>query len=102
MLPDEEITELGERETVTMPDGSQLCLRKLDQDYDPYDRIRALSYVQEAQRDGEVVTGLLYVDPDAADCHEVLDTVETPLNALGETELCPGNDALQKINESLR
>jgi 2-oxoglutarate ferredoxin oxidoreductase subunit beta len=28
--------------------------------------------------------------------------VETPLNALGEAELCPGSAALDKINASLR
>jgi len=28
--------------------------------------------------------------------------VEKPLNALGEAELVPGNEALQKLNASLR
>ena len=48
------------------------------------------------------MTGLLYVEPDAADLHGHLNTVETPLNALGEKELCPGSAALEKINASLR
>ena len=67
-----------------------------------HDRIGALNYVQRRQEEGEVVTGLLYVDPDASDCHEILDTVHRPLNELQETDLCPGNDALQAINESFR
>ena len=92
----------GELESVRMPDGSQLRLRKLDGDYDPHDRAHALAHVIEAQQDGEVVTGLLYVDPDASDCHEILDTVETPLNALGEAELCPGSAALEGVNASFR
>jgi 2-oxoglutarate ferredoxin oxidoreductase subunit beta len=40
-------------------------LRKLHADYDPTDRIRAMSYVQEHAARGEVVTGLLYVDGEA-------------------------------------
>jgi 2-oxoglutarate/2-oxoacid ferredoxin oxidoreductase subunit beta len=48
------------------------------------------------------VTGLLYVDPDSEDLHTHLDTVERPLNQLGERELCPGSGALDKINASLR
>jgi len=85
-----------------MPDGSTLRLRKLDNAFDPHDRVSALNYVQTRQAEGEVVTGLLYVDPDAADCHEISNTVERPLNELNEPELCPGNDALAAINESFR
>jgi len=31
-----------------------------------------------------------------------LNTVERPLNELGEKELCPGGSALEKLNASLR
>ena len=51
---------------------------------------------------GQVVTGLLYVDPDSEDLHTHLDTVETPLNTLEAKDLCPGTAALEKINASLR
>jgi hypothetical protein len=76
--------------TVGGDDGSILRLRKLAADYDPCDRISALAYLQQRHAAGEIVTGLLFVDPDAGDMHEFLDTVEAPLNALGEAELCPG------------
>ena len=92
----------GEIEDVTMPDGSTLRLRKIDQDYDPHDRVAALSHVQGAAENREVVTGLLYVDPDAADCHDVLGTTPTPLNGLDESVLCPGTAALERVNASLR
>jgi 2-oxoglutarate/2-oxoacid ferredoxin oxidoreductase subunit beta len=36
------------------------------------------------------------------DLHDELDTVAVPLNRLGERELCPGGDALERFNESLR
>ena len=92
----------GTAEDVRMPDGSVLRLFKLDSDYDIHDRVGALEAVQRFQERGEVVTGLLYVDPDAADCHEILDTVQVPLNELTETDLCPGSDALEQINQSFR
>ena len=51
---------------------------------------------------GEVVTGLLYLDPEAGDLHRHLNTVPTALNALSEAELCPGIGALEDINAALR
>jgi 2-oxoglutarate ferredoxin oxidoreductase subunit beta len=92
----------GTLETATQHDGSILRLRKLAADYDPHDRIAAMNYLQERQAAGEIVTGLLYVDPEAHDLHDHLDTVETPLNALGDAELCPGSEALERLNASLR
>jgi 2-oxoglutarate ferredoxin oxidoreductase subunit beta len=88
--------------TVAQHDGSLLRLRKLATDYDATDRIKAMTFLQERAAKGEVVTGLLYVQPDSSDLHENLNTVETPLNQLGERELCPGNVALERINASLR
>ena len=55
----------GEVELVTQHDGSVLKLRKLAADYDPTDRISAMSHLQAHHARGEIVTGLLYVDPDA-------------------------------------
>ena len=87
---------------VAQHDGSLVRLHKLAPDYDPTDRIKAMTYLQERAAAGEVVTGLLYVQPDSADLHQHLNTVETPLNQLGERELCPGNVALERINAALR
>ena len=92
----------GEVVTVTQHDGSILRLRKLAADYDPTDRIKAMNYLQQRAAAGEVVTGLLYVDPKAEDLHRHLHTVETPLNQLGTRDLCPGSVALERLNASLR
>jgi 2-oxoglutarate ferredoxin oxidoreductase subunit beta len=92
----------GEVVTVEQHDGSVLRLRKLAPDYDPTDRIKAMNYLQERAAAGEIVTGLLYLDPHATDLHEHLNTVETPLNRLTERELCPGAVTLERINASLR
>ena len=92
----------GDTVEVTQHDGSTLRLHKLHADYDPHDRVGAMNYLHARQARGEVVTGLLYVDPEARDLHAHLETVDAPLNALGEAELCPGAAVLEKINEGLR
>jgi 2-oxoglutarate ferredoxin oxidoreductase subunit beta len=92
----------GTVEEVTQHDGSVLRLRKLAADYDVHDRVVAMNYLQEHHAAGEVVTGLLYVDPEACDLHEQMRTVEVPLNSLGEAELCPGAAALEAFNAAHR
>src|SRR5204862_81567 len=62
----------------------------------------ATTYLQQRHAAGEVVTGLLFVEEDHGDLHEFLDTVEAPLNALGENELCPGQEALDRYNAAHR
>ncbi len=94
--------EPGALEIVEQHDGSKLALRKLAADYDPHDRVRAMTYLQERAVAGEIVTGLLYVDREPDDLHHHLDTVERPLNELDAKELCPGAGTLAKINASLR
>lgn len=92
----------GTVELVTQHDGSVLKLSKLPTDYDPTDRIAAMNQLQVHHAKGEIVTGLLFVDPDAKDLHDHLGTIRTPLNRLGDAELTPGAAALAAINETLR
>jgi 2-oxoglutarate ferredoxin oxidoreductase subunit beta len=92
----------GETVQVVQHDGSVLSLHKLAELYDPSDRAAALGFLQSRQAQGEVVTGLLYVDPEAQDLHAAINTVAAPLNTLGEAELVPGAAALDEINASLR
>jgi 2-oxoglutarate ferredoxin oxidoreductase subunit beta len=49
-----------------------------------------------------ILTGLLYVDPECGDMHDFLDVAETPLNQLGEAELCPGSAGLAQFNATHR
>ena len=81
----------GTVQVVEQHDGTKLALRKLDADYDPHDRLGAMTFLQKHAAKGQIVTGLLYVDPDSEDLHSHLNTVETPLNQLGEKALCPGS-----------
>ena len=87
----------GEALPVVMHDGSRIILRKLDKSYDPTDRTRAAAQIQERMRAGEILTGLLYVEPSQKDFHEINGTSETPLNRVPYEQLCPGSGALEKI-----
>jgi 2-oxoglutarate ferredoxin oxidoreductase subunit beta len=94
--------EPGSVQVVEQHDGTRLALRKLDADYDVHDRLAAMAFLQKQAAKGQVVTGLLYVDPDAEDLHAHLNTVDVPLNTLEAKDLCPGSAALEKINAALR
>jgi 2-oxoglutarate ferredoxin oxidoreductase subunit beta len=91
----------GEVIEITQHDGSILRLRKLAAGHDPGDRLAAIDHIQSHQARGEIVTGLLFVDPAADDLHGHLNTVDAPLNRLTEAELCPGAARLAAINASL-
>jgi len=92
----------GTVEDIAMHDGSHIRLHKLEKDWDPLNRISAMNAVQNSRVKGEILTGLLYVDPDTSDLHDLIQTNERPLNTLTKAELCPGSDILTKINAGLR
>lgn len=94
--------EAGSVKDLTMHDGTTIHLHKLEKDWDPLDRFSAIKAMQRAKQKGEILTGLLYLDESSKDLHELINTTGRPLNKLGEAELCPGSDALAKLNASLR
>ncbi len=89
-------------EALTMHDGTTIHLRKLDAAHDVTDRAAALTTLERARDAGEIVTGLLYIDREAEELHDTLNTTTRPLNELAEIDLCPGSKALEAINASLR
>ena len=92
----------GASRAVTMHDGSTIVLRKLDADHDCRDRSVALATLERHRVSGEIATGLIYVNDQADELHDILNTTTRPLNELSERELCPGPKALAAINASLR
>jgi 2-oxoglutarate/2-oxoacid ferredoxin oxidoreductase subunit beta len=92
----------GTTKDVVQHDGSVLRLHKLRADYDPTDRVRAMNYLHECHEAGEVLTGLLYLDPEPQDLHGHLKTVAEPLNRLGAAALCPGSAMLAALNDEYR
>ncbi|WP_435353357.1 2-oxoacid:ferredoxin oxidoreductase subunit beta [Emticicia sp. SJ17W-69] len=99
----EEITASYEdSKEVTLHDGSALQLQKLHQGWNPEDKLSAMNAIQTSKEKGEILTGLIYIEPNTNALHDVLQTTKQPLNTLKEDLLCPGVDALEALNESLR
>lgn len=94
--------ESGTSKNIRLHDGSHLLLHKIAGDFDPENKLLAMTRMFEARAKNEVLTGLLYINLDQPNLHTILNTSDTPLNALGRDVLCPGNGALEKINAGLR
>jgi len=92
----------GAAHEVTMHDGSVLRLYEDADTLNPFDRRSAMIALMDNQAEGTILTGLIYLDKNSRDLHDVLETSHRPLNQLEEGELCPGNKMLVNINASLR
>jgi 2-oxoglutarate ferredoxin oxidoreductase subunit beta len=92
----------GQSRSVELHDGSQILLQKLDQNYDPSDRLMAINRLETARQKGEFITGLIYINQERPSLTEVLDLVDTPLSLLPEGKLRPSSQALQDILRSYK
>jgi 2-oxoglutarate ferredoxin oxidoreductase subunit beta len=92
----------GTSVNVTMHDGSQLLLRKLEEDYDPRDRGQAMQRLHEANEKGEVLTGVFYVNPDKPTFIDMLNLTEDPLATLPQERVRPPKAALDAAMAELR
>ena len=87
---------------VTMHDGSRLRLRKLEQDYDPTNRIQSVTRLAEAHENGEVLTGVFYVNTQTPTLIDQLNLTDAPLATLPESVVRPGREVLEAVMEELR
>src|SRR6476660_5031832 len=87
---------------VTMHDGSHLRLRKLEEVYDPTNRIQAITRLNEAHEKGEVLTGVFYVNSKTPTFVDLLNMTEEPLATLPESAVRPGREVLEQVMEELR
>jgi 2-oxoglutarate/2-oxoacid ferredoxin oxidoreductase subunit beta len=87
---------------VRMHDGSRLRLRKLEESYDPTDKVEALHRLAGAQAKGEVLTGVFYVNPAAPTFLDLLDLGERPLATLPEEAVRPSREVLRRIMDEHR
>ncbi len=92
----------GSVQRIRLHDDSWVNLRKIEDDYDPTDRDKAYSYIRDHQQAGEIATGLLYVSPDSQDMVAQNNLVEAPLYNLPYEKLCPGSEALEKLQLRFR
>ncbi len=87
---------------VTMHDGSRLRLRKLEEDYDPTDRIRAITRLNQAKAKEELLTGVLYVNTQSPTFLDMLNITDEPLATLPASVVRPGREVLEQVMEELR
>jgi 2-oxoglutarate ferredoxin oxidoreductase subunit beta len=87
---------------VQMHDGSSMRLRKLLEDYDPTDKIKAVSTLTESHMRGEVLTGVFYIDTKKPTFIDMLNVVDEPLATLPESMTRPPKAALDSLMLSLQ
>jgi 2-oxoglutarate ferredoxin oxidoreductase subunit beta len=92
----------GTSQEVVMHDGSIIHLHKTNSSEDVTDRLKAVNRLELEKARGRLLTGLLYVNQNIEETHDIINSTLRPLNTLTEVDLCPGNSALQLINDSLR
>ena len=103
--PAEEIRaayEEGEAMPVQLHDGSKVVFRKVDKSYDPTSRAAAFSFLRNSVRKGEIITGLLYIDAEMGDMHDLSGSVDRPLSKIPYDELNPGNETLASVMNRYR
>ncbi len=89
--------DAGTTVDVRLHDGSHLQLHKLEESYDPRQKPQAVQRILEAQMRGEVLTGVLYVDPEAPTFLDRLGLVEAPLATLPEESVRPSRAVLDEV-----
>jgi 2-oxoglutarate ferredoxin oxidoreductase subunit beta len=92
----------GSTVDVTMHDGSHLRLRKLEETYDPTNRIEAIHRLNQSHPKGEVLTGVFYVNPKAPNFVDLLNITDHPLATLPESVVRPSREVLEQAMEELR
>jgi len=90
--------EEGETKDVTLHDGSRLVLRKVGREYDPTERAEILCKLEDANRNQELLTGLIYINPDQLTIFDMKNLPDKALNRLTAEEIRPKAEALDKIN----
>jgi 2-oxoglutarate ferredoxin oxidoreductase subunit beta len=86
---------------VTMHDGSSLRLKKLEEEYDPTDKIHAVRRLMESHAKGEVLTGVFFINANAPSFIDMLNVTDEPLATLPESAVRPSREVLAKCMEEL-
>jgi 2-oxoglutarate ferredoxin oxidoreductase subunit beta len=88
----------GTTSDVELHDGSHILLRKLAaEEHDPRDRIAALRVINQSRTRGEIVTGLLYYNPDSVDLANKEHLPSRPLRDYTEADLRPSREAFDAL-----
>src|SRR5271157_6086818 len=86
---------------ISMHDGSHILLHKLEESYDPTNKIEALRLLTESHDKGEIITGLFYVNTKPENFLTLLNVVDDPLATLPESKVRPPKEVLDQIMQAL-
>jgi 2-oxoglutarate ferredoxin oxidoreductase subunit beta len=87
----------GTEQIVHMHDGQAIKLKKLDRDYDPTNKWRALELLEESREKREFLTGLLYINEQRKTLPQAMQLADTPLAMLPNEQLRPTREAFDKV-----
>jgi len=91
----------GTEKEVILHDGSIIHLKKLDMDHDPTKKFDAIRVLEEAETNHQLITGLIYINPDKPTIFDLYNIVDKPLNRLSSDKTRPKQDTLKRINDSM-
>lgn len=91
----------GDTQFVKMHDGPTIKLKKLDREYDPTNKWRALELLEESRNRGEFVTGLIYFNEHRATLPQTLHLDPTPLARMPEERLRPTRERFDALMAEL-
>lgn len=92
----------GDMKTVTLHDGSQIRLKKLNRDFDPTNKTEALQAIAAAKKEGIILTGLLYINTENQDLNGNLNLCDAPLFGLNAEDVRPSKNVLNEIMADYR
>jgi 2-oxoglutarate/2-oxoacid ferredoxin oxidoreductase subunit beta len=91
----------GEMRDIELYDGSHIRLKKLGEDYDPTNRMSAVTTIEKSRSEQLFLTGLLYLDKTRRPFDQQLNTVDQPLHSLTPEQVRPPKKVLEEIMASL-
>jgi 2-oxoglutarate ferredoxin oxidoreductase subunit beta len=91
----------GTDHEVTMHDGSRIVLHKLGKGYDPTNKAAAIQAIHGAIAEGKFLTGLIFYNPNRKEFAKELNLCDIPLSELGQDNLQPPLEALERINADM-
>jgi 2-oxoglutarate/2-oxoacid ferredoxin oxidoreductase subunit beta len=94
--------EDGATRQIELPDGAYIVLKKIQRDYDPSDKSRALDLLSQARDQRLFLTGLLYHKKGQAPLVEQKNLIDEPLATLPQSRVRPGPEVLESIMAALR
>ena len=77
-----------------MHDGSHLQLRKLEEGYDPRNKLEAVTRIMNSHAEQEVLTGVLYVNTELPNFYDLLAIPDVPLATLPQEKTRPPKKVL--------